>query len=236
MTHAESAGNWAYGPWGVTPVEHVRGMKARWMRGDPRQRKIEHLERLAALRHMGEPFGPGGGPMWGRGGPFGPHGRGRGRKRRGDVRIALLLLLAEEARNGYQLMQIIEERSGGRWRPSPGSVYPALAQLEDEGLVRAVERDGTKLFEITDAGREHVAAAHGQTAPWEMEDDPAFEALAELRSLVHQIGMAAGQVVQAGDEEQISRARDTLADTRRRLYRILAEDDDTEATSREPDA
>jgi hypothetical protein len=69
-----------------------------------------------------------------------------------------------------------------------------------------------------------------------MEDDPAFEALAELRSLVHQIGMAAGQVVQAGDEEQISRARDTLADTRRRLYRILAEDDDTEATSREPDA
>ncbi|HET7050792.1 MAG TPA: PadR family transcriptional regulator [Solirubrobacteraceae bacterium] len=226
MSHAESAGNWAYGPWGAAPVEQLRGMKLRWMKGDPRHRKLEHLERLAALRHLGEPFG--GGPMWGRGGPF---GGGRGRKRRGDVRTALLLLLAEEARNGYQLMQTIEERSGGRWRPSPGSVYPALAQLEDEGLVRAVERDGTKLFEITDAGREQVANAQGQTAPWEMEDDPAFEALAELRSLVHQIGMAAGQVVHAGDEDQIARARDTLADTRRRLYRILAEDDDASATS-----
>jgi len=234
MTHAESAGNWAFGPWGEAPAEHLRAMKLRWMKGDPRQRKIEHLERLAALRHLGEPFG-GGGPMWGRGGPFGG-GRGRGRRRRGDVRTALLLLLAEEARNGYQLMQTIEERSGGRWRPSPGSVYPALAQLEDEGLVRAVERDGTKLFEITDAGREHVAAANGQTAPWDMDDDPAFETLAELRSLVHQIAMAAGQVVQTGDEQQIGRARDTLADTRRRLYRILAEDDDASPSSREPDA
>jgi DNA-binding PadR family transcriptional regulator len=232
MSHAESAGNWAFGPWGAAPVDHLRGMKLRWMKGDPGHR-VEHMERFAAMRHLGEPFG--GGPMWGRGGPFGG-GRGRGRKRRGDVRAALLLLLAEEARNGYQLMQTIEERSGGRWRPSPGSVYPALSQLEDEGLVRAVERDGTKLFEITDAGREHVAKSHGQTAPWEMEDDPAFEALAELRSLVHQIAMAAGQVVHAGDEEQIARARDTLADTRRRLYRILAEDEDAPGTSRETDA
>jgi DNA-binding PadR family transcriptional regulator len=200
------------------------------MKGDPR-RKIEHLERLAALRHLGENAPFGGGPMWGRGGPFGggPFGGGRGRKRRGDVRTALLLLLAEEARNGYQLMQTIEERSGGRWRPSPGSVYPALAQLEDEGLIRATERDGTKLFEITDAGREQVASAHEQAAPWEMEEDPAFEALAELRSLVHQIGMAAGQVVHAGNEEQIARARDTLSETRRRLYRILAEDDDPDS-------
>jgi DNA-binding PadR family transcriptional regulator len=233
MSHAESAGNWAFGPWGAAPVDHLRGMKLRWMKGDPRHRKIEHMERVAALRYLGEDVAFGRGPMWGRGGPF---GGGRGRRRRGDVRTALLLLLAEEARNGYQLMQTIEERSGGRWRPSPGSVYPALAQLEDEGLVRAVERDGAKLFEITDAGREHVAAAHGQTAPWEMEDDPAFESLAELRSLVHQIGMAAGQVVHAGDEDQIARARDTLADTRRRLYRILAEDDDASATSRETDA
>jgi DNA-binding PadR family transcriptional regulator len=217
MTHAHTAGDWDFGP-------------LRWMKGDPR-RKIEHLERLAALRHLGENAPFGGGPMWGRGGPFGggPFGGGRGRKRRGDVRTALLLLLAEEARNGYQLMQTIEERSGGRWRPSPGSVYPALAQLDDEGLIRATERDGTKLFEITDAGREQVASAHEQAAPWEMEEDPAFEALAELRSLVHQIGMAAGQVVHAGNEEQIARARDTLSETRRRLYRILAEDDDPDS-------
>jgi DNA-binding PadR family transcriptional regulator len=157
--------------------------------------------------------------------------------RRGDVRAALLVLLDEEARNGYGLMQEIERRSEGVWRPSPGSVYPALAQLEDEGLVRAVERDGAKLFEITDAGREQLADAHGQTAPWEMDDDPAFETLAEIKSLVHQIGMAAFQVVQAGDEEQVARARDTLSDTRRRLYRILAEDDDAPpSTPRESDA
>ena len=224
MTHAHTAGDWDFGP-------------LRWMKGDPR-RKIEHLERLAALRHLGENAPFGGGPMWGRGGPFGggPFGGGRGRKRRGDVRTALLLLLAEEARNGYQLMQIIEERSGGRWRPSPGSVYPALAQLEDEGLVRATERDGTKLFEITDAGREQVAEAAGRTAPWEMEDDPAFEALADLRSLVHQLGMAAGQVVHAGNEEQIERARQALNETRRTLYRILAEDDDPRSGDDQPDA
>jgi DNA-binding PadR family transcriptional regulator len=225
MGHGEHAANWAFGP-GFGP----RPANRRWMmKGDPR-RRIEHLERLAAMRHLGG--GPlGEGPMWGRGGPFGGGrggpfgGGGRGRKRRGDVRTALLLLLDEEARNGYQLMQTIEERSGGRWRPSPGSVYPALAQLEDEGLVRAIERDGAKLFEITDAGREQIAGAHGQTAPWEMEEDPAFESLAELRSLVHQIAMAAGQVVHAGNEEQIGRAREMLAETRRALYRILAEDD-----------
>src|SRR5205823_12560101 len=87
----------------------------------------------------------------------GPRGRGRGpgrgRARRGDVRLALLRLLAEEPRNGYQLMQTIEERSGGRWRPSPGSVYPTLAQLEDEGLIRSSESEGSRRFEFCQAGR-----------------------------------------------------------------------------------
>src|SRR5215208_2879278 len=91
---------------------------------------------------------PFGGPMGFGGGPFG--GRGP-RARRGDVRQALLTLLAEEPRNGYQLMQEIERRSEGVWRPSPGSVYPALQQLEDEGLVRAEESDGSKRFVLTDA-------------------------------------------------------------------------------------
>ncbi len=102
----------------------------------------------AGAGYGGFPFGGPGG----RGGPFG-RGRGRGRKaRRGDIRTAALLLLAEEPRNGYQIMQEVEERSDGFWRPSPGSVYPALQQLEDEGLIRSEEIEGRKLFRLTDAG------------------------------------------------------------------------------------
>ena len=96
---------------------------------------------------------------------------GRGRARRGDVRLALLRLLAEEPRNGYQLMQTIEERSDGRWRPSPGSVYPTLAQLEDEGLVRSTESDGARHFEITDAGREHLETRADEPAPWDTGEE-----------------------------------------------------------------
>src|SRR5829696_6959025 len=96
-------------------------------------------------RHRGGPRGgfPGFGP------PRGP------RARRGDVRAALLLLLAEEPRNGYQLMQEIEQRSDGLWRPSPGSVYPALQQLEDEGLVTPAG-EGRKAYTLTADGRAHV--------------------------------------------------------------------------------
>src|SRR5437879_2113160 len=104
-----------------------------------------HRERGFGWWGSGFPFGafpPGGGP-------FGP-----GRKaRRGDIRTAALLLLAEEPRNGYQIMQEVEERSEGVWRPSPGSVYPALAQLEDEGLIRSEQIDGRRLFVITEQGR-----------------------------------------------------------------------------------
>jgi DNA-binding PadR family transcriptional regulator len=153
----------------------------------------------------------------------GPFGGGRGRRRRGDVRAALLLVLAEEPRNGYQLMQAIEERSGGRWRPSPGSVYPALAQLEDERLVRAIERDEVRLFEITDAGRKHLEERHEHTPPWE-NDEP--DTVSDLKSQIKQIAIAAAQVIRAGDEAQVARAGETLAEARRKLYRILAEEDD----------
>jgi DNA-binding PadR family transcriptional regulator len=195
-----------------------------WMAAGKRRARFmgpDDLERMAAMRHFrgGPPFGPG--PMFGR-----PFGGGRGRKRRGDVRIALLLLIAQEPQNGYQLMQAIETRSGGRWRPSPGSVYPALAQLEDEGLIHATERDGTKLFEITDAGREMLAERGERAAPWEFAGDPAFEAEADMRALVSQVAVAAIQVTHAGDRQQIDRASALLQETRRGLYRILAEDAD----------
>ena len=188
-------------------------------KGRKRHPRPDDLERMAALRHLrgGPHFGPG--PMFG-----GPFGGGRGRKRRGDARIALLLLLAEEPRNGYQLMQTIEERSGGRWRPSPGSVYPALAQLEDEGLIRAIERDGAKLLEITDAGREHLEQRAEGAPPWEIDDDPSFQTVSDLRSLLKQVGIAAMMVAQAGDEQQLERAAELLGETRRGLYKILAEE------------
>jgi DNA-binding PadR family transcriptional regulator len=121
-------------------------------------------------------------------------------------------------------MQDIEERSGGLWRPSPGSVYPTLSQLEDEGLIRATEQDGTKLFELTDAGRQQVADRGDAPAPWEQPDGSSEEAIHDLRSLAKQLLLAVRQVVHAGDEGQIEKARQTLADARRALYRILADE------------
>jgi len=159
-----------------------------------------------------------GGPGFGPGG----HGSHRGRARRGDVRAALLALLAEEPRNGYQLMQEIERRSEGVWRPSPGSVYPALQQLEDEGLVRAAESEGRKRFELTDAGRE--AATAGPDAPWQAVGDSVDPDAWELLGVMRQVGMAAGQLTQIGTPEQLAAARAVLTDTRRALYGILAED------------
>jgi DNA-binding PadR family transcriptional regulator len=180
--------------------------------------KMRHRERMEALRQYGWAggFGGRGGPMLGS-----PFGGGRGRRRRGDVRLALLLGLEDEPRNGYQIMQLIEERSGGRWRPSPGSVYPALAQLEDQGFVRAIERDGQRLFELTDAGREHLREHPRREAPWEEDDDPAVEG---VRTHIAQVAAAAMQVAQVADEQQLQRAGEVLTEARRALYRILAED------------
>src|SRR5919204_6983411 len=173
-------------------------------------------------------FGPGFGPpfMAGFDPRFGPGGPRRGPKaRRGDVRTALLLLLAEEPRNGYQLMQEIEERSDGVWRPSPGSIYPALQQLEDEGLVRAVETDGRKLFELTDAGREYVAERDEEApAPWDEMSGVVSGETVQAAMVMRGLVMAYSQVMQAGNKAQMDEATKALAETRRRLYAILAED------------
>ena len=169
-------------------------------------------------RHGGRDFGfPGFGP------PRGP------RARRGDVRAALLVLLGEEPRNGYQLMQEIEQRSDGVWRPSPGSVYPALQQLEDEGLVQVAPGEGRKAYALTDEGRAHVAARGDELgAPWDAVKGDVGEGAWELMGAMRQIGMALFQLTHSGTEAQQQEAKEVLAETRRSLYRILAEEDPQE--------
>jgi DNA-binding PadR family transcriptional regulator len=178
-------------------------------------------------RHRGFGGGPEGGfgGFGGGFGPGGPRGRGRGRKaRRGDIRTAALLLLAEEPRNGYQIMQEVQERSDGVWRPSPGSVYPALSQLEDEGLIRSEEGDGRKLFALTDEGRAVVQErGEDKPAPWEqMSGDVSDEAHA-LGKLMREVAYAFAQVMHTGGKEQMGKAREVLTTARRDLYRILAD-------------
>jgi DNA-binding PadR family transcriptional regulator len=130
--------------------------------------------------------------------------------------------------NGYQIIQEIGERSGGVWRPSPGSVYPALQQLEDEGLIQAEAGDGGRRgFVLTDAGRAYVAEHPDELrAPWDVVAGGAGGAAIEMRTLMQQLGMAAFQVVSAGTPSQQAQARKVLADARKSLYRILAADED----------
>lgn len=168
--------------------------------------------------HHGGPPGPG--PVDGR------RGRGRrGRAPRGDIRTAVLLLLAEQPRHGYQLMQAIGDRSSGRWTPSPGAIYPTINQLEDEGLVSVTAESGRKLVTLTDAGREHVNAGRETWA------DP-FAGYAttgpgaDLRGPLEQLHDAVRQVGRTGTDEQRAAAAQILGDARRSLYLLLADGPD----------
>ncbi|SRR5581483_734613 len=176
---------------------------------------------------------------WGRGGqfggPFGPMQFGPGgpkfargpRVRRGDVRAAILDLLAEgQPWNGYQIIQEIAARTDGMWRPSAGSVYPALQQLEDEGLVSAEAGDDRRrMYTLTEAGRTYTEAhADELRASWDAVTGSVDDAEFELRDTVKQVIVAVTQVAQAGSAAQVAQAGKVLADTRRALYRILASD------------
>ncbi len=151
------------------------------------------------------------------------------RARRGDVRASALALLAEQPLNGYQIIQQIAERSGGVWQPSPGSVYPALQQLEDEGLIRAESSEsGRRSYQLTDEGRAYAEAHPAELrAPWDVVAGGAGGAAIEMRKLVRGIAMAAFQVITAGTDPQVAQARELLIETRKALYRILAADDET---------
>ena len=163
-----------------------------------------------------------------RGGPpgFGPRGR---RARRGAVKAAVLVLLAEEPRNGYALIQEIEARSEGAWRPSPGSIYPALAMMEDEGLIKSVSSEDQRAYELTDKGRETLAQrGEDAPAPWEPARGDVTDDTVELFKTLGQVYMASRQITEAGTPEQIKQAEQALTETRRTLYGLLAEDPEAE--------
>ena len=183
--------------------------RAHPFRGAPQDRPHHHHHR----------HGP---PPWAGDMAFGR----RRRMRRGDVRAAMLVLLAEEPRNGYGLMQEIEQRSEGEWRPSPGAVYPALQQLEDEGLVRTNDADGRKAYELTDAGRAHVDEHRDELGePWANLGGGPGESGRELRRAIGETAAAVMQVARAGTPAQTQQALTILTDARKALYRILAGDE-----------
>jgi len=205
---------------------------------DPfRRQAARHLHRLAhAARHRrsGWPqFDPadfarsqgwGGGHGWG---PRGGHGWGPrgGRAARGDIRAAILVLLGEQPSHGYQIIQEVEARSGGTWRVSPGSVYPTLQQLEDEGLVRPADSEsGRRVYELTEAGREEANRLSAGPAPWDEVAGAVGDDFVELRNLVLGLVAATWQVAHAGARPQLKQAKEILSDARRRLYLLLADE------------
>ncbi|MFK0039064.1 PadR family transcriptional regulator [Paenarthrobacter sp. NPDC090517] len=140
---------------------------------------------------------------------------------RGELRTAILALLAERPMHGYQIIREIEERSGGSWKPSAGSVYPTLQLLADEGFVSTEESNGRKIYSLTEAGREDVASAE-TAAPWESAGNaPGFGALPKAGV---ELAQAAAQVGRTGTPKQVQEAVTVLEDARRRLYSILAQD------------
>jgi len=133
-------------------------------------------------------------------------------------------VLAEKPLHGYEVIRELEERSGGMWSPSPGSVYPTLQMLEDESLVTSEEQDGKKVYSVTDAGRTELQGRReraGGADPWDHGGVP--EGFAKLREAGFQLAGAAMQVARAGDQEQVEKATQILTEARRKIYEVLAE-------------
>ena len=150
--------------------------------------------------------------------------KGGTRMARGDVRSAVLALLTEKPMHGYQIIREIEERSGGAWKPSPGSVYPTLQLLADEGLIRAEESNGRKTYSLTDEGRQVADAAAGTSAPWEAQGAREHPRSTALPKAGIDLAQAAAQVGRSGNPEHIKQAVAVLDEARRKLYLILAQD------------
>jgi DNA-binding PadR family transcriptional regulator len=151
--------------------------------------------------------------------------RPRARMRRGDIRVAVLVALSDAPGHGYEIIQRLADKSGGLWQPSPGSVYPTLQLLEDEGLVRGTERDGKRIYELTDAGREEVSrrVAEGAGEPW-TAPGRFGTGTGQLRGAMAQLHLAVKQVTMAGTPAQVEHAIAILNEARKRLYQMLSED------------
>ncbi|KXC05673.1 PadR family transcriptional regulator [Microbacterium hominis] len=143
---------------------------------------------------------------------------------RGDVRAAVLALLAEQPMHGYQIIQEIEQRSGGAWKPSAGSVYPTLQMLADEGLIAAEEANGRKTYSLADAGRAEADAFAGRTAPWETPGQRDGGRMSALPKAGFELAQAVAQVGRTGTPAQVQQAVDVLDEARRRIYALLAQD------------
>jgi DNA-binding PadR family transcriptional regulator len=143
---------------------------------------------------------------------------------KGDVRAAVLALLAEQPMHGYQIIHEIEERSGGSWKPSAGSVYPTLQMLADEGLISAEESAGKKTYSLTEAGRAEAETSGGKSAPWESSSGLGGPKMNALPKAGMALAQAAAQVGRSGSAEQVKQAVEVLDEARRKLYSILAQD------------
>ena len=158
----------------------------------------------------------------------GPFFDGRPKVGRGGVRIAILHLLNEEPMHGYQIIQEISDRTDGVWNPSPGSVYPTLQQLEDEGFVTSERRDGKNVFALTDEGASFLEDEAGPP-PWERMGTEFDEELIAVRDTAFEVGAALMQVARTGSKEQVAEARAILADTKKQIYQLLAGDTDNDS-------
>lgn len=186
-----------------------------------------HFKEHHQMHHMERAMSHGQRGRGGRGHGRGRGGHGRPRVSRGDVRLAILALLDEQPMHGYQLMQELEERSGGAWQPSPGSIYPTLQQLADEGVIKSEAEGGKNIFSLTAEGQE-AADSNEEPPPWERFSAEGAAGFVNLRKSVFQLTAAAKQVGSAGNTSQVERAKAIIDDARKGLYKLLAEDGDDE--------
>lgn len=205
------------------PGEDFEGGREGRRDGGPRRRTAPSGDPGADTTPTAERHRPRG--HRGREGRHGPGSGGRGRAQRGDVRTAIMLVVADEAMHGYQIMQAMSDRTGGAWHPSPGAVYPTIAQLEDEGLVTTQEEGGRRLVTLTPEGRTYVEERSARLGD-PFADFAARVSGPDLRDPLQQLHAAARQIAASGTAAQIEAAAQVLGQARRSLYLILAGESD----------